>query len=178
MKVKALCCAALLGLLVGPAMAASVPMTVYISPDCQTFDSPGGSTTVDIVADIPEENAIIGYGIDLVLSGDPVVTPIGVTIGSAFDTVPTIPDGDGLAGMVQPSIPLYGNGIVLATVELSLDAEGTAWLTPGYTATDLTEGFMTSGGFVTEIEWIPGCIVVPEPATMLLLALGALLRRR
>ena len=177
MKVKALCCAALLGLLVGPAMAASVPTIVYISPDCQTFDAPGGTAMVDIVADIPEENAIIGFGLDLVLSGDPIVTPIDVAIGGSFDAVAAA-DGDELAGMVMPPAPIFGDGILLATVELSLDGIGTAILTPGYTLSDLTEGLPTPDGFVTDIEWVEGCIIVPEPATMLLLALGALLRRR
>ena len=178
MKVKALCCAALLGLLVGPAMAASVPVTVYISPECQyDVDIAEGTATVDILADIPQEDAIIGFGVDLAID-NPIVTPIGVTIGSSFDAV-TAPDGDELAGMVMPPTPIYGDGIVLATVDLSLDALGTVNLTPGATDGDLFEGLMTPDGFVAEIDWIPGCIeIVPEPASMLLLALGALLRRR
>ena len=176
MKLKALCCAALLGLFVGPAMAASVPLIVYISPECQEFEVPGGTTMVDIVADIPEEDAIIGFGIDLAID-NPIVTPIGVTIPGPFDPV-FAPDGDELAGIVAPPVPVWGDGIVLATVEVSLDAEGVAWLTPGYTMGDLFEGFQTPDGLVAEVEFVPGCIIIPEPATLVLLALGTLLRRR
>lgn len=177
MKLKALCSAALLGLLVGPAMATVVPLTVYISPDCQTFPAPGGTATVDIVADIPEELAIIGFGIDLYLD-NPIVTPTGATVPAPFDPV-FAPDGDGLAGIVPPPLPIWGDGIVLATVEFSLDAEGLVWLTPGYTMGDPFEGFQTPSGLVTDIEWVPGCIeILPEPATLMLLALGTLLRRR
>jgi hypothetical protein len=176
MKLKALCSAALLGLFVGPALAASVPLIVYISPECQDFEMPGGTTTVDIVADIPEDLAIIGFGVDLMID-NPIVTPVDVTIPAPFDTV-FVPDGDGLAGIIEPPDPIWGTGVVLATVEVSLDAEGIAWLTPGYTVDDLFEGFQTPDGPVTEIEWVPGCIIIPEPATLALLMLGTLLRRR
>jgi len=175
-----LCTVLLIGLLVSPALATIV---VSFNPASQFVDIGAGFTTVDIVADIPETDAIIGWGLDLGLTGtsvgfDPVLYP--PTIGPLF-TPAFAPDGDGLVGLVPPPGTVFGTGIVLATVLLTLDDLGTTYLDASYTPgdwPDLTEGFMTEFGFA-DVQFVQGSVTVtPEPASLVLLALVGLLRRR
>ena len=171
-----------LGLLMAsPAMAT---IDVYLAPANQVVDIANGTTTVDLVADIPLADAIIGWGLDLSLGGDLNVSNINVAIAPAFDAVAAL-DGDGLAGLVNfMNVPVSGSGVVLATVTFSLDALGTTSLTlsdnsPG----DVTEGFARddSPPDFAIVSYTGGSIeVVPEPASLALLLLGgvAVLRRR
>ena len=179
MKLKALCCGALLlGLLASPALAGVIEVT--ISPAFQSVDISAGTATIDILATIPEDVAIEGFGMDLNLGGDLNVsyTALDVVIGPLFDQA-FAPDGDGLAGLVQPPNVVWGTDILLATVTLQLNFVGTTTLLPGDSnaAGDLTEGFI-NGGFVP-VNYTAGAIqVTPEPASLVLLALGLVLRRR
>src|SRR5512144_2524679 len=105
-----LCTALLIGLLASPALATIV---VSFNPASQAW-SPTGDATVDIVANIPETDAIIGWGLDLGLSGNPAAVVGDPVIGPLF-TPTYAPDGDGLAGLVPPPGTVFGTGVVLAT---------------------------------------------------------------
>ncbi len=179
MKVKLACCAALLlGLMVTPAMATII---ASVQPALTTVPFPNAPVTVNIVADIPEADAIVGWGLDMDLVGTSV-SVLGIpVIGGQFESVFT-PDGDGLAGVLPFSNldPVWGNGVLLATVTLSVDAPGWTFLNLGANE-PLIEGFALAEpvGQFAAVTWVNGAVeVLPEPASFLLLALGALLRRR
>jgi hypothetical protein len=182
---KVVCCTALLlGLLISPALAGTINVT--ISPAFQLVPLANGTAQVDILADIAQEDAIYGWGIDLSLSnGNVSFTSGDVVINQALFDPATAHDGDGLSALVQPPGTVWGNDILLATIYLTLNAEGMTLLTPGdsnpaplFTG-DLFEGFTDAQGFVP-VNYTGGVIVTPEPAALSLLALGALalLRRR
>lgn len=179
MRMKAVACAALLlSALASPALATIV---VSIEPSYQQVLLSAGTATVDIVADIPENEAIIGFGIDLGLVGSSVlidsVAVNGPPPAGPFDPLPTN-DGDDLAGMIFPPGVLFGEDVLLATVTLSLEELGLTNLVPSHTLGDLTEGFPMVEGFAP-VEYMPGSIdVIPEPASLALLGVLALLRRR
>lgn len=167
------CTALLIGLLASPALAGIV---VSFSPLTQNVDIGLGTTTVDIVADIPEADAIIGWGLDLTLTGTSVSQSGLPVIGPLF-TPAYAPDGDGLAGLVPPPDLVFGNGVVLATITLSLDELGMTYLDASYND-PLFEGFMTENGFA-QVSFVQGWVnVTPEPTSLLLLAVFGLLRRR
>ena len=62
MRLRALCCAALLGLLVSPGLA---DIVVTMDPVYHAVDISAGTTSVEIWADIPEEDAIVGFAFDV-----------------------------------------------------------------------------------------------------------------
>jgi hypothetical protein len=182
---KVVCCTALLlGLLISPALAGTINVT--ISPASQYVPLVNGTAQVDILATIAEEDALYGWGIDLNLSNANVSFTAGdVVINQALFDPATAHDGDGLAALVQPPNAVWGTNILLATIYLTLNAEGMTLLTPGdsnpaplFTG-DLFEGFIDADGFVP-VHYTGGVIITPEPAALSLLALGglALLRRR
>jgi hypothetical protein len=167
----------LIGLLASPALAGIV---VSFNPPSQTVLLSAGSTTVDIVADIGDP--LIGWGLDLGLTGTSVSQSGPPVIGPLFDPVYT-PDGDGLAGLVPPPGTVSGPGVLLATILLSLDSLGTTYLDASITPGDLTEGFMCCSElgecYFADVTFVQGSVTVtPEPASLLLLALLGLLRRR
>jgi len=172
---KIACCAALLaGLLVSPALAT---VMVSVQPAYQEPWLVWGTTTANIVADIPENEAIVGWGLDLGLVGTSV-SIANVDIALPFDAAPTH-DGDGLAGLLMPPASVFGNGVVLATITLTLNHLGDTLLVPSYTANDLSEGLALASGGFAQVQFVNGLVhVVPEPASLALLGLVALLRRR
>lgn len=158
MKIRLALCAALVGLLISPAMAA---ITVNLQPSGQ------------VLADIPLADAIVGFGFDQTIT-TPGLTYAGFTASPLFTGVSS-PDGDGIAGMVFPPTVVYGTGVLLGTLHYT----GTPSLVQlGATPGDLSEGFALPGvGQFAEVNW-GGPVLVPEPASLVLLALGALALRR
>jgi hypothetical protein len=183
---KVVCCTALLlGLLISPTLAGTI--TVTLSPVSQSVDISAGFAQVDIRATITEADKIYGWGMDLNLSNANVAfTDADVVVNGALFDPATAHDGDGLAALVQPPGAVWGTNILLATVYLTLNAEGVTLLTPGDSNPaplfngDLFEGFTAAGGFVPVIYTGGSITITPEPAALSLLALGALalLRRR
>ena len=172
---RVLCAGLLVALLASPALA---DVMVYFNPPAQSIDISAGTTTVDIVADITVEQAILGWGLDLGLTGTSVSVVPPPAIGPLFDPA-FAPDGDDLAGLVPPPDLVSGIGVVLATMTLSLDNLGTTYLDASVTPGDLFEGFMTEAGFASPVTFVQGSVTVtPEPASLLLLGLLGLLRRR
>ena len=167
MKVKAVCCALLIGLLASPALA---DVMVNFVPDEVFGLIPGDEVVVDIYADISDP--IVGWQVDLdtagVASYDPMLTVIGTDWFAASD------DGDALGGLAFPA-PISGGDVHLATITLTyLTGSGLV----NFTAEDFGEGFaLYPTGFAT---WSStGVYLTPEPASLMLLALvGLVLRRR
>jgi len=177
-KFKVVCLALVLG---GLAMSASADIAVSLNPSYTLIDlnSPMPPYYVDIVADIPEADAIVGWGLDLDVALPGVADWTFVTVGPAWTGTPA-PDGDDLAGLAFPT-PVFGTGVVLARVEFTGYSVGLTGVLPGVTPTDLNEGFVKLGGAFVPATFAGGEVeVVPEPATLTLLALVGLvvLRRR
>jgi hypothetical protein len=169
-----LCTALLIGLLASPALAGIV---IAFNPPSAVWP-PSGNATMDIVAYIPESDAIIGWGLDLGITGNPASLTGPPVIGPLFDPA-YAPDGDGLAGLVPPPGTVFGPQVVLATLTLHTDnPSGPAtYLDASYTPGDLTEGLMTEFGFA-DVLFVQGVINPPEPTSSALVALGILLLAR
>jgi hypothetical protein len=166
------CTALLIGLLASPALAGIV---VSFNPLSQNWDG-GGNALVDIVANIPEADAIIGWGLDLGLSGNPAALTGPPVIGPLFDPA-FAPDLDGLAGLVPPPGTVSGPQVLLASLSLhTANPNATTYLDASYTVGDLTEGLMTENGFA-DVQFVQG-VIKPEPGSLALLGLLVLLRRR
>jgi hypothetical protein len=177
--------ALLLALAATPAWAT---ITVSVSPANQIVNIADGTATIDIIANIPQADAIVGWGLDLGLLGSSVsVSSIAIN-DALFDGVAAL-DGDGLAALVDfPGTPVFSDpgDVLLATITLNLLLEGdTDLLLSDDNDSDLTEGFALApppAGAFAEVAYVDGMIsVVPEPATACLLgvlAVGFLRRRR
>ena len=160
--------------------ASAALVDVSFAPPAQSVGIAAGSTTVDIVATISGGGGVIGWGLDLDLTGTSVAL-LDVAINEAdFDAV-TAADGDGLAALV-PINPLPDGAYTLATLTFSLEELGLTTLELSYTEADPTEGFpvhLDFGGGFAPATFAPGSITVtPEPSSLALLAVGALILRR
>ena len=136
--------------------------------------------TVDIVANIPQAEAVAGWGLDFEILDPSIVSNTGaVLIGPSWTTAPSL-DGDNLAGLGFPDT-VWGE-VVLATVILMPMQEGsTNLLLSDDAQTDGTEGFALFPSGLADVEYTGGTVtVIPEPTVLTLLGLGGLLivRRR
>lgn len=160
--------------------AATADIDVYLNPVDSTIAAPGLTTNVEILADIPEADGILGWGLDLTVDIPAIASVTNVTIGPLWGPGAG-GDGDNLSGTsFPPDHGVWGTGVLLATVELTGGSVGVSGLTlsDDYPA-DLAEGFaLYPTGFAT-VNYIPGTVeVLPEPASIALLVLGALALRR
>ncbi len=167
------------GVLLGPAPAEAT-VVVSLSPANQVVPITNGTATVDIVAIIPQSDAIVGWGLDLDLLGLSV-SVAGSAVNEPTWTAVSGADADGLAGLVPtpPGTAIWSDpvSIVLATVTFSLDSLGTTDLNlSDDNPSDLSEGFALDPppvGAFADVTYQPGSITVtPEPASLMMLLLG------
>ncbi len=175
-KGKLLSVAVLLAALSAPAALGDI--VVYVEPNPGLVPL-GGTATVSIYADIAPENPVAAWGLDLDVDDLTVAAPTDPpSIGPLWLSDGQAPDGDFLAGFAFPE-SISGEDVLLATIEFTGLSDGTTTISPGVTPGDLTEGFVMEGGaFVDEVSFVPGTIIVPEPTTLGLLALGGLMLLR
>jgi PEP-CTERM motif-containing protein len=166
-------------------------LSIRFESDAATY-APGDSISVDILA--TTSSLLVGFGFDLVFPGE--VDYVGFESGGAFVGVGATPDGDGIAGL-SFSGGVDGVDFPLGTATFDAVSEGTVLIDLATSLDDLTEGFARFGsGFfdasVTPLELtieavgsndVPppaggggggGGPTVPEPATAMLLAIGAM----
>ena len=166
------------GLLAAAPAALADTLTVHFDEDEKTVNL-YDVFTMEIRADNLQD--VIGWGLDLTNVARGVISLIDIDI-----TSPWIPanglDGDGLCAVASPFFgPINGSDILIATLTFEADMLGDAPLELSETEGDLTEGWPTSGepGSFTAATYVDGLVhVVPEPATIGLLALGVLALRR
>lgn len=145
-------------------------LSVYFDPSESILDV-GDTFSVDILANIPETEPIIGWGLDVEFDEDVLALTDPPSIGSSWTSLFT-PDGDGLAGSTYP-LPVTGDGVLLATLYFEVIDYGSTSFIASFN--ELTEGFSSITGFVdTTFESTNITAPVPEPATMLLLWTGLL----
>ncbi|MGD8451307.1 MAG: PEP-CTERM sorting domain-containing protein [Phycisphaerae bacterium] len=168
---------AAVSLAVGLVSSASAAIDVCFVPADATFSGPDQTTDVDICADIPEMEAIVGWGLDVIVEDTGVAGVAGVSIGPLFDAAVQNPDGDGLAGLAPLGGNVWGCDVLLATVTYEYHGVGlTITILTDSQPDDLTEGFAIDtdlGGEFATVHYGTGTIFVPEPATLSLLALAA-----
>jgi hypothetical protein len=173
-------CAALLVVAWSANPAGATVVVGFAYPEGDTVVE-GESIDVQIVADIPVEEPIVGWGLDLAIDVPTVASVLGTpVVDAAWDGAPFNPDGDGLAGLVAtpPGLGLTGLRL-LATVTIQGDLEGITGLTlSDNNPDDLAEGFAIQpppAGVFADVVYNPGQIeVIPEPATLTMLALCGL----
>jgi hypothetical protein len=131
---------------------------------------------VDIVADIPEADATVGWGLDLAVLDPGIATWTGnLVIGDLW--IPAERDDDGLAGLSFD--PIWGEDVVLASVEFQSISGGETVAELSVTPGDLNEGFALFPSGFAEVSF-RSLTIIPEPASLGLFVIGALVfaRRR
>lgn len=140
----------------------------------------GSSFTIDIVADIPETEPVLGWGLDLTIDDPAIISQVGSPVIGPLWYATYAPDGDELAALAFPD-NVWGDDVLLATITFSADVIGQTDLILSVTDGDLTEGFPLDPTGFAEVTFEPGHVtVIPEPLAVILLAmmLGLLAIRR
>jgi len=191
---KIACWATLAALVIGFSTdTKAATISVVLEPDEAVYEV-GELVTVDVLA--TTDDALVGYGFDLLANPASLVSFVGYEASDSFLGVQT-PDGDGIAGL-KFNGGMAGADLLLGVATFQAEGAGQVTLTPAVTGGDLTEGFARSGnGFldlsatsaqitiVASLNSVPlpgsggggNSPTIPEPATMVLLAAGALLFR-
>ncbi len=167
------------GLSAGSAMAASIDIT--LAPSASEYVV-GDTVSVDVLASTADP--LVGYGFDFVLDDDAILSYEGFVAADPFTRVLSA-DGDGVAGLSFTG-GATGASMLLGTATFNAASEGEVVVNIGVTDGDLSEGFGSNGeGVFLDFGSDSATItvqsaVIPEPATLALLAGGGLflLRRR
>lgn len=162
--------------------AADATVIVRIEPALLSVDV-GSAFSIDLVADFGNER-VVGWGLDLIFDSA-VLSLLGPPVIGPFWDASYAPDGDGLAGAANPfSDPdgdgiygsISGSSVLLATLTFTADALGSTDVTPGYTESDLNEGFaLDPTGFADVMLESGRLTVIPEPGTGILVISLAML---
>jgi hypothetical protein len=176
-KCKIICALLAVGALTA---GASAEIVVGFDPEDTTIDPVGGTALVDIVADIPETEPVLSWGLDVTVANPAIASWTLVSIGPLWYPIES-PDGDNLGGLAFPD-SVWGDDTLLATLEFTGLSLGLTeiGMCDDYPA-DLTEGFALDPSGFADVTYCCGTVeVVPEPASLSLLALCGLLavRRR
>ena len=173
-KWKAVPAVALLALIAAAPAFATV--NVYFVPQNSSIPTIGNTTNVEIRADFTD--AIIGWGLDVNVTNPGVADLTGFTVGPLWDPQLASPDTVLLGGT---SITDVGPGANILLATLTFQAFGNGVTPISLSANDFDEGFLKND-FVTFDTTIfcNGTVTVPEPASLVLVAVGGLLaiRRR
>jgi hypothetical protein len=159
------------------ASGAAADVIVYFDP-ADSVLAIGDSVPVEIRAEF--EEPVMSWGLDLTVEDSAYADWTDTVIGDAWDDPGDTLDHDGLAGLRFDTG--IGGDVLLATVTFEGLLEGETVLTLSM-GPEEDEGFvLEAGGLASNVQFVPGSLtVVPEPAGLTLLAIGALtirLRRR
>jgi hypothetical protein len=145
----------------------------------------GSSFEVDLLADIPEDESIAGFGLDLIyddalLSFDDFERNISLFPYNTHGLIDTDPI-EGLVGWYNRPGRAWGQDVLLGTIHFTCLGEGLSylgleenddpwvpyafWELSGYFTPDISREWAYQAGEIVQAH-------VPEPATMLLLASG------
>ncbi len=137
----------------------------------------GDTFVVDIVADVPANEPVLAWGLDLTIDTPTIASLNGApTVGPTWMGLSGL-DGDGLTGLSSPFVNSFGSvsgtGVLLATLSFTADSVGQTDLFLGTTTGDLTEGFaLDPFGFGT-LSFETGSItVIPVPGAIAMAVLG------
>lgn len=138
----------------------------------------GSTFTMDLRADVPSADALVGWGATLLY--DPSLVRLdGVSFGPLWDSA-LYAGGDTLVTLLLPSPTspdpgASGQELQLAQLTFSCLGLGTSGLGLSIDPLDPIQGFMKFDGNYAELEIVDGVInqvAVPEPGTLLLLLTG------
>jgi hypothetical protein len=131
----------------------------------------GSTLAVELRADL--DDPVLGWGLDLAYDPSLLLLTGAPSIGPAWSGFPA-PDGDGLAAIALGD-GLSGANVLLATLSFQALGPGTAQLLLSASLADLTEGFALDPVGFADASFVGAeIVIVPEPATALLLLAGLL----